>query len=82
MNKAYLFIQGAKEGFRNFSHAITNIVNFVLLFLVYIIGIGIVSIAGKLFGKHFLDIKKQGKNSNWHEHKITKQPLEKYYRTF
>ena len=52
-------------------------------YLLYsLIGIGIVAIIGKSFGKHFLDIKKQNKNSNWQDHKVTKQPLEKYYRTF
>lgn len=62
--------------------AISSVVNLVLLFIVYFIGIGIVSIIMKLFGKHFLELKKQNKSSNWQEHKITKQPLEQYYRTF
>lgn len=64
------------------SKAMASIVNFVLLSLVYAFGIGLVSIFMKLFGKHFLELKKQNKKSNWHEHKITKQPLEQYYRTF
>ena len=71
-----------KHGFRNFSHVITDIINFALLLAVYFIGIGIVSAISKLSGKHFLDIKKQNKSSNWHEHKVTKQPIEDYYRTF
>lgn len=62
--------------------AISSVVNLVLLFIVYFIGIGIVSIIMKLFGKHFLELKKQNKSSNWHEHNLTKQPLEQYYRTF
>lgn len=61
---------------------ISNIVNFVLLLVVYFLGIGPVSIIMKLFGKHFLELKKQNKKTNWHEHKVTKQPLESYYRTF
>lgn len=61
---------------------ISDIVNFVLLAFVYFIGVGIVSIAMKLFGRHFLELKMQNKKSNWHEYKVTKQPLEKYYRTF
>lgn len=83
MNKINLFFEGIKQGFRNFSHTITNIINFFLLLAVYIFGIGIVSVISKLFGKHFLDLKKSGNNkSNWHEHKVTKQPIEKYYRSF
>lgn len=61
---------------------VSSIVNLVLLSLVYCIGIGSVSIISKIFGKHFLELKKQNKKSNWHEHKLEKQPLEKYYRTF
>ena len=64
------------------SKTISNVVNFILLSIVYFIGIGIVSISTKIFGRHFLEIKKQNKKSNWHEHKVTKQPLENYYRTF
>ena len=62
--------------------ALSSIVNFVLLGLVYFIGIGVVSTASKLFRKHFLELKKTDKKSNWHEHRVEKQPLEKYYRTF
>ena len=61
---------------------ISNIINFILLSIVYFIGIGSVSIVMKLFGKHFLELKKQNKKSNWHEHRVEKQPLEEYYRTF
>lgn len=82
MNKINAFFKGFSQGFRDFSHTLTNIINFSLLLLVYILGIGLVSLISKLFGKHFLDIKKQNKNSNWHEHKVTRQPIEKYYRTF
>ena len=64
------------------SKAISNVVNFVLLLIVYLIGIGIVSISMKIFGKHFLELKKPSKKSNWREHKLAKQPLESYYRTF
>ena len=61
---------------------ISSIVNFMLLFSVYFVGIGIVSISMKLFGKNFLELKKKNAKSNWHEHKVAQQPLESYYRTF
>ena len=79
LKKVWNFI---KSAFGQVSKAISNAVNFALLFIVYFIGIGIVSIPMKLFGKHFLELKKQNRKSSWHEHKVTKQPLEKYYRTF
>ena len=61
---------------------ISGIVNFILLFAVYFVGIGAVSISMKLFGKHFLELKKKNGKSIWREHKVEKQPLESYYRTF
>ena len=82
MNKINLFFKGLQQGFKNFGHTITGVINFFMLLIVYILGIGIISIISKLVGKHYLDLKKSGSKSNWHEHKVTKQPLEKYYRTF
>ena len=64
------------------SKVISAIVNFILLSLVYFIGIGSVSIVMKLFGRLFLELKKKNSKSNWHEHKVAKQPLEQYCRTF
>ena len=64
------------------SKVVSNVVNFILLSVVYFIGICSVSIIMKLFRKHFLELKKQNKKSNWHKHKLTKQSLENYYRTF
>ncbi|MBS3113799.1 hypothetical protein J4448_01735 [Candidatus Woesearchaeota archaeon] len=80
MNNAVVFFKGFKQGFRNFSHLITDIVNFVLLFIVYFTGIGIVSIISKLFGKHFMDLKSSG--SSWVVRKLKKRPIEEYYRLF
>ena len=82
MKKINLFFKGVEHGFRNFSHTITNIINFILLFMVYFIGIGLVSVISKLSGKHYLELKKENGKSNWQEHKVTRQQLEKYYRTF
>ena len=82
MNKLNSFFKGFQQGFRNFGHAINNVVNFFLLLIVYVLGIGLVSIISKLSGKHFLDIKKENKKTNWHDHKVVKQSIEKYYRTF
>ena len=79
IKKLWNYIKSTVE---HFSKAISNIVNFILLLIVYIIGIGAVSIVMKLLGNHFLDIKKQNRKTNWHDHKLTKQRLEKYYRAF
>lgn len=80
MRNFKIFFIGVKRGFRNFSHIITNIINFILLFFVYIFGIGIVSVISKLLGKHFLDLKSKG--SSWIIRKLKKRPMEEYYRLF
>jgi uncharacterized protein YqhQ len=82
MSKFEIFFKGLMEGFRSFQHTLTNIVNFILLLIVYIFGIGIVAVISKLFRKHYLGLIKEGDKSNWKENKLTKQPLEKYYRMF
>lgn len=79
LKKIWNAVKAALEPVANI---ISSIVNFILLSIVYFIGIGAVSLSAKLFKKHFLEIKKQNKQSNWHEHKVTKQPLKDYYRTF
>ena len=71
-----------KSFFEPFANAMSDIVNFILLSAVYFIGIGPVSLFAKLFGRHFLDLKKQNKMSNWHVHKLTKQAFVKYYGSF
>ena len=43
MNELNLFFKGFLQGFRSFGHTITNIINFFLLLIVYIFGIGLVS---------------------------------------
>lgn len=80
MNKPKIFLAGLKDGFRNFSHSVTDAVNFILLFFVYFIGVGMVSVASKVLGKHYLDLKKNG--SSWVQRKLGKRPIEEYYRLF
>ena len=72
----------AKSVLEPFGKLISGIVNFFLLLAVYFVSIGIVSLGMKLFGRHFLEIKKKNSKSNWNDHNVTKQPLEQYYRTF
>ncbi len=80
MSEIKIFFMGLKQGFRNFSHIIADIINFILLFFVYVFGIGIVSAISKLFGKHFLDLKSKG--SSWKIRDLKKMPIEEYYRSF
>ena len=75
------FFRGWKEGMGQFGHKIAIIINTVLLFVVYIIGVGITAIIARLFGKRFLKTR-LGKKSYWNDLDLKKQDLEEYYRQF
>lgn len=80
MSRIGVFFIGIKHGAKNFSCVVTDIINFVLLLFVYVVGIGIVSMISKLLGKYFIDLK--GTKSSWVIRKLKKGPIEEYYRTF
>jgi len=73
--------KGFANGFKGFGQIITNIINFVLLCIVYFIGVGITSIIVKISGKHFLDMKTK-KYSYWVKLNLSKKKFEDYYRQF
>jgi hypothetical protein len=78
-----VFFKGIGEGFKEFGQNITLIVNTLLLFLVYILGVGLTSLAAKLFRKHFLDKKVSKKQKTyWKTLNLKKKNIETYYRQF
>lgn len=68
------FFKGFKEGMKCFGKMISNAINFILLIPAYFIGIGLVSIIGKLFGKHWMNTK----NTHWKEQPTKKESIERY----
>lgn len=83
MSRFKEFIKGFKEGQKKCGGKITIIINSVLLSVVYFIGVGVTSLAAKMFGKHFLDLNTdENKETYWEELNLTKKPLEEYYRQF
>lgn len=83
MNISRAFFIGFKQGFRNFTYLIANIVNFILLFFVYFVGIGLTSAIAKIRRKHFLDLKiDKSKKSYWLDEKVEKRSTDEYYRQF
>ena len=66
--------------FRKLGSFITSIINFVLLLVVYLIGVGLTAIIAKVVGKHFLDLSFKGK-TKWMDKKSIKGE-EQYYRMF
>ncbi len=76
------FFRGFIKGFKEFSELIANTFNFLILSVVYFIGIGMTSIFAKLFGKHFLKMKKPNSESYWEEREPISKNIEDYYNQF
>ena len=81
MNSLRQFFKGFKKGMHNFGQNIAILINSALLLIVYFVGVGFTSVFAKIVGKHFLELNPK-KNSNWVEHKLTKEPIENYFRMF
>lgn len=77
-----LFLKGFKEGFSKVGLGVSNIVNFFLLLLVYLVGIGVPAIIAKLMRKRFLDLKIEKEASHWHEPEDYEDSMEDCYRQF
>lgn len=77
------FFNGFKEGIREFGLIFTVLINSLLLFFVYIFGVGLTFLVAKLKKKHFLDIHlSKERKSYWEELNLKKKKIEDYYRQF
>ena len=77
------FVKGFKEGFTQFGHNMSYIVNSVLLSFVYFVGVGITSLIAKITGKHFLVMKvKKSQKTYWSNLDLKKRKIDEYYRQF
>ncbi len=77
------FFKNFKKGMHEFGENIALIVNSLLLLIVYIIGVGMTSLISRLFGKKFMDTKlSRTKKSYWTDLKLSKKPIEEYYKQF
>lgn len=76
-------LKNIKEGQKIFGEDIASIINFLLLSIVYFVGVGITFIFARVFGRHFLQLKPNRKyETYWSESNLTKKPFEEYYRQF
>lgn len=76
-----LFFKGLREGMQSFGKIVNKGVASIALFIAYVVGIGLVAMMAKLFGKKFLHLELDKKAPTyWEESKIgkrTKEELEK-----
>lgn len=70
------------EYLKKFNLLISKMINTILLTIVYFVGIGITSIAGKIFRKRFLDMDLKGGESFWIEVEEKAKTREDYKRMF
>ncbi len=82
MREFLQFYNGFKKGMRGFGQNIALVINAILLSLVYSIGVGLTSIAARLFGKHFLEMKLSKGETYWSELNLRKKKIDDYYRQF
>ena len=82
MRELKKFFRGFRKGMRKFGYGIALIINTILLFFVYLIGVGFTSITAKIFRKHFLEIKLSKKETYWSDLNLKKKSIEDYYRQF
>ena len=71
-----------RKGMEDFTKIIVNVVNFILLSIAYVLGVGLTAVIAKLSKKTFIDTKKHQKESYWIEEEIKTEAKEKYYRQF
>ena len=76
------YILGLKEGLKEFSLNIMNLVVTLALLLVYLIGFSFTSVYAKLSGKILLDKKISNESSYWKELNLSKKSKDSYYRQF
>lgn len=76
------FFSGFKEGFQEFGHNLNTLINTVLLTVVYIIGVGLTSVAARLFGKRFLVTEPSDDETYWQELNLETKEMEEYFRQF
>ena len=76
------FFHGFRRGLKETGSAIISIINSVLLTVVYLLGVGLPSLAARVFKKEFLETKTGHTSTYWSELNLRKNPIEKYARQF
>ncbi len=73
---------GFLDGFRKFGHCVAYVVNFVLLTIVYVLGVGLTSIGMKAAGKRFLELKLDKSAKSYWSNRKEQMKHEDYFKMF
>jgi len=77
-----LFLEGFGHGFKSFGAIIANIVNTILLVLIYFIGVGIAALIVKLTRQELMSVEKKKISSYYKSNKPEKQSIEDFYKQY
>ena len=77
-----LFRKGFGNGFRKFGLSVAEIVNAVLLTIMYVVGVGLAALLVRLSGKSLLNLGRKKQKSYYGEKNIGSEEMEEYYRQF
>lgn len=65
-----------------FGKFVSSIVNFILLFIVYFVGVGLSALFVRILNKKILDLKKENKKSYWGEKIVEDKKFDDHFRQF
>ncbi len=82
MKKVQLTFKGFYDGMKSFGSAINTVIIYILLLIVYLLGVGPVAIIGRILGKKFINLQMKKANSYWEPSTIGKRKNEDYRRPF
>ena len=82
MRRLKLFLKGFFDGFRITGVFVSTIINFLLLCVVYLVGIGAAAIITKISGISLMTLGKKQKSSYYLNKKIGRGKIDDYYNQF
>lgn len=82
VKKTRLFLDGFRHGFKSFGMIVTNIVNTVLLLLIYFVGVGFAALITRITSQKLMSVEKKKTNSYYKVNKTEKQNIEDFYKQY
>jgi len=82
MEKTKLFLDGFAKGFGTIGKTVAEIINFVLLCIIYFVGIGLAYLFTKISGTTLIYLDKKNTKSYYKTQKIGKENIEEYYKQY
>ena len=82
MEKTKLFLNGFVHGFGVIGRIVAEIINLVLLCVIYFVGVGTATLLTKISGTKLICLNNKSAKSYYKTQKIGKEKLEECYKQF